>query len=271
MPLTPPTLARTKFQAVLNSPETFATPLVALCVDTYGTECFEWQPETLVLEINDDFRVTLPGTSLDRLLTGINLITSDSFYKSLPDFVTFCNIMSGDTYDPRTWDPADAAEIAWGITEGLLLSPPEDDDENPFTEEIVAYIGAAIDRAGMIHPPDVLKIAVRDQDPASFVQGEFSDDPMMFEAVYKLEGSKTEEINRLVRENLQRLAQQLDSLPLRTGTTSGVVKTMLQQFGPSATASTATSKFAAAPAFAAAREEAVRRRYGKYSRMIDLD
>ena len=210
---------------------TYATTMVTLLVDTYGTECFAWSPETLEMEVNEDFDIKIPRPNFDRLLAGINLITSDDFYRSLPDFINYCNILSGDSYDPRHWDPADATEIAWGITEGLLLQPPEDDDEEPFAPDIVAYIGAVLDQEVIITPPDVLRIAVRDNDPASFVAGEFSDDPLMFNAIYDFEASKTEEINQAVRVGLTNLASQLDALQLRSGSARGVVQQMLQTLG----------------------------------------
>jgi hypothetical protein len=226
---TPQTAHKTAVQQILTGNATFATTLLVLVVDTYGTECFEWSPETLVLELTDDFDVSIPAPNLHRLLTAIEIVTSDSFYQSLPDFVQHCNILCGDIYDPNQWDPADANEVAWGVTEALMLSPPE--GEEPFTEEITAYIGSVLDDEGIINPPDVLKIATRDRDVTGFVAGEFSDDPIMFNAVHDFESSKTEDINRMIRSGLQRLAAQLESLPVRSGETKNAVQQMLQNLG----------------------------------------
>lgn len=217
-----------EFQKAFSSPDTFATVLLTIFVDKYGTEGFQWSPETIAMEIAEDFNVQLSQPVFDRLMTAIDLVTSDSFYQSLPDFINQCNILSGDTYDPRTWDPADSLECAWGITEALLLSPPEDD--NPFSDEIVGYIGKVLDEEGITNPPDVLKIAVRDKVPTNTVH-EFSDDPIMFDSVYALETSKSDDITQALAGGLQRLATQLEALPLRTGNTKQVVKQMLQRFG----------------------------------------
>lgn len=219
--------APVKLSSVLADDTAYATTLLTIVVDTYGTDALSWAPETLVMEINDDFSITLPPGNTDRLMTAIQLLTTDDFFKSLPDFVNFCNILSGDTYDPRNWDPADAAEIAWGITEGLIINPPDDDDENPFTEEIVAYIGAVLDQEGIINPPDVLKIALRDNNPNTAI-GDFSDDPEMFDAVYDFEQSKTDGITQMLKSNLSRLSQQLAALPLRSGNAKDAVANMLQ-------------------------------------------
>lgn len=221
---------RPEFKEAFTGGDSFATTLVSILVDTYGTECFTWDPTTIIMEVEQDFDIKLPRATGDRMLAGINLLTSDDFYKSLPDFINFCNILSGDSYDPRAWDPADSAEIAWGITEALMLSPPDDDDDEPFATEILAYIGAVLDAEGIINPPDILRIALRDLDLAARVN-DFADDPEMFDAIYDLETEKTEAINGVIRSNLQHLAQQLGALPLRNGTTQGVVEQMLQSFG----------------------------------------
>ena len=211
---------------LLTSRDTYTTTLLTLVVDQYGTECFRWSPETLVMELEEDFNIKLPSFISDRLQTGIAVMTTDDFYQNLPDFIQFCNVLSGDLYDPVNWDPANAEEIAWGITEALLLSPPE--EANPFSEEITAYIGSVLDQEGIISPPDVLRIAVRDVDPANFVAGAFEEDPDMYAAAYRLQDEKTKAINSAVQTGLQMLLQQLESLPLKNGNSSSVKQMLLQ-------------------------------------------
>ena len=222
-------------QQAFVSPEAFATTLVTLFVDMYGTEGFQWDPETIRMELEEDLHMKVPQANFDRLMAAINLMSSDDFFKSLPDFISYCNILSGDTYDPRNWDPADAAEIAWSMTEALLIQPPDDEDENPFSEDIVAYIGQVLNQEGIINPPDILKVAVRDNDPARMVAGDYSDDPEMFNSIYDFEAGKSEEINQLVKANLQRLAQQLTALPLRAGNPENAVQQMLQSLDTQST------------------------------------
>jgi hypothetical protein len=221
------TLAKKQLSKAWTDEDSFATTMLMVLIDKYGTEALEWAPQTLVMEIEEDYGVDLPKPNVDRLMTAIDILTSDNFYNSLPDFINQCNILSGDTYDPRVWDPADAGEIAWGITEALLIEPP--DGEDPFSEEIRAYIGATLDVEGIIQPPDVLKIAIRDaEDLVGQISGEFSDDPAMFGAIYEFENAKTQDINQYVKSNLLKLANQLEQLPLRIGSTAGVVQKVFQ-------------------------------------------
>jgi hypothetical protein len=210
------------FADALVSPESFATTLVTIFVDEYGTEGLTWHPGTILLEIRDDFRVELPRPNFDRLMLGIWLLTSDEFYNNLPSFIEACNVLSGDVFDPSVLDLADAAECAWGITEALLLSPPEEDDESPFSGEILAYVGKVLDREGIIKAPDILRLGTRSGDLAARIHSDFSDDPEMFSAIYQREAEKTREIDDLVRGNLALLTRQLGGLRLANGDAAGL-------------------------------------------------
>jgi len=210
-------------QEAWKSPDTFASVLLTLYMDKFGTEALTWEPNTILLEIEEEFNVDLPQLALDKLLVGIQILTTDRFYKSLPDFISFCNVLSGDTYRPDMWDPADAEEVAWGVTEALLIYPPEDNDEEPFTDEIRAYIGAVLDREGLINPPDILRIALRQARVSPSID-DFSDDPTMFNAVYDLEEGKRADIENTIRMRTKTLAGQFKALKLENGQVDKIVK-----------------------------------------------
>lgn len=213
---------------VWTDPASFGFTLLVVFLDTYGTEGLSWEPATIAMEIESDFQVDLAQANFDRLMTAIQILTTDSFYRSLPDFVAFCNILSGDTYDPRVWDPAESDEIAWGITEALIIDFPEDDD--PFSNEVLAYIGKALDDEGIMNPPDILRLAIRDSNMR--VQDDYTDDPEMFAAIYGAESSKTDSINALIRDRLAALSEQLSRLQLRTGNAKNVISGLLKSSKP---------------------------------------
>lgn len=214
-----------RLQEAWTNPGAFATTLLVLFVDAYDTDAFQWHPETINNEINDDFTIELPRPNLDRLMVAISLITTDSFYRSVVDFIDWCNVLNGDTIG-NAWEMADASEIAWGVTEALLIEPPEEDD--PFSPEIIGYINAVLRREGIVNPPDVLKLGVLDSGVVTGLPGEFSDDPEMFAAIYEFENAKTAAINSYIKDQLQTLAEQLEALPLQSGNTRDVVDRVLQ-------------------------------------------
>lgn len=216
-------MAKNILQEAWTSRETFATVLLTLFLDRFGVEALEWDPATITLEIEEEFDVELPRLSLDKLMVATQILTTDRFHKSLPDFVEFCNVLGGEPYSPQTFDPADAEEVAWGITESMLIAPPDDEDTEPFSNEIRAYIGAVLDKEGIINAPDVLRIALRQARISPSIE-DFSDDPEMFSAVYKLEAAKTDEINQTIVTKTQILAAQLAALQLQNGNTQAVAK-----------------------------------------------
>ena len=164
-------------------------------------------------------------------MAGIHLLTSDAFYKSTPTFIEVCNVLSGGLYDPATWDPADALECAWGITEAMLLAPPDEDDEEPFSREIRAYIGAALDQEGILNPPDVLRIAVRgtEHDLATQVAAQYDEETRG--VVARTEAAKVGEIGDRVRDNLRTLVGQLGALHLAHGDAGSLAGKLARTLG----------------------------------------
>jgi hypothetical protein len=216
-------------QKVWRDPESFATTLLILFIDKYGTEALDWDPLTIQSEVEQDFAVKLSRPIFDRLMAGISVLATDAFFTSLPDFINLCNVLSGDTFDPTVFDPADAGECAWGMTEALMLSPPDDDDEEPFSSEIVDYLSEVIRSEGILTPPDILRLGLK-ADAAELVESirySYSDDPEMFNGIFDMEKSKTDDINLLVKARLTSLVKQIEALPLENGDSSEAVKKLL--------------------------------------------
>lgn len=223
---------RSRFEArksVWLDANSFATTLLTLFIDTYGTEAFDWDPKTIESEIESDYGIKLPRSIFDRLMAAISIVATDGFFQSLPDFINLCNVLSGDSFDPTVFDPADAGECAWAMTEALMLSPPDDNEEEPFNQEIVDYISEVLKSEGILTPPDILKVGLRKdyKEIVEKVRYDFSDDPEMFQAIFETEKGKTEDINDLVKARLAALVQQLEKLPLANGDASGAAKKLM--------------------------------------------
>lgn len=207
---------------LLADSDTFATTLLVIAVDVYGLDAVagsgQWAPETLISELQEDFDIEIPRVNQDKLMAAINLVTSDDFYQRPAKFVQLCNVLAGSELDDSI-DLADAMECAWGLTEAVLISPPED-LENPFNPEIYYYLGRVLDAEGIKEPPDLLRLAIRDTESGG---ADYSDmdveDPEMFAAEYSVQANKSKEISDMLEEQLLELFQQLQQLPLRTGNT----------------------------------------------------
>lgn len=219
-------------KGLLTNDDTFGTTLLLLCLDRWppgedehGNKhqgCLEWTPETLRAEIEIEFGVRLSDVLMAKLAHIIVVVTTDRFFQDAACFVRVCNALAGEDTD-NEFDPADSAECALGIMEAVLLWPPDDDDPEPFSEDVRRYIGHVLKLEGYINTPDVLKFAVGTK-PVGQVAAEWTDEPDMFTAIHAVQQDKTDEINQLIRESLASLGEQLKVLPLQHGDTSEIVQ-----------------------------------------------
>jgi hypothetical protein len=212
--------------------------LLLLTLDTYpelGEDkqpmVFSWHPETIKMQLEQDYGIELPKESLDKIMAGITILTTNYFYKDVGRFLELCNVLSGDDFQPDEVDPADASEVFWGLVEGCLLySPNEDPDDTEFSPEIRAYITEVLKRDGIAMPPDVLRLG-EDPNAAEQMRTDFADDPEMYGAMWKNQRAKRDELVELVRENLREMAVQLRLLSLENGSTDKLLQQMQQVAG----------------------------------------
>lgn len=209
----------TLVKQLLETDEAFATTLMAIVLDQYGVEALQWTPQTIVAELRDDFGATLSEENVAKLGAAMTLLTSDDFYKRLPRFVTLCNALAGGA-SSDDFEKADAAECAWALVEGTLIDPPppEEEDPEPFVPEIRRYLGAVLDEEGIVNPPDMLRLAIRDTPSGEPDYSGFDlENPSMFAAEYGVAADRAAEIAEMVQTNLRSLFSQLAQLPLKNG------------------------------------------------------
>lgn len=212
---------------LLTDPDTFATVMLMIALDTFGMECLHdkdepergpWHAATFRSMLTQHFGVTIPQLNMDKLMAAVTLLTTDLFFTNVDRFIALANVFAGSEFSPRIFDKADTAECAWAITEALILDPPDHENPEPFCEDIRRYIGAVLRDEGFVKPPDILRIAI-EGDFSERVRFTFADDPAMFSAIYKNQQEKTEEIKGVIRDSLELLAEQLEALSLQNGNT----------------------------------------------------
>lgn len=230
--------ARQRLRHAWEDHDALATVLLVMLLDTYGPEAFRWSPDTIRHELHSDLGAQVPDVVLGRAMAGIFLVTSDEFYQSLPTFNDLCVCLAGEPHAPGVFVPAGGAACAWGITEALLLSPPDPEDPEPFSDDIRAYLSHILHDEGILTPPDVLKLALHDHTLVDRVRYDFADDPELFNAIFDAEASKTDEINQFVRGRLRRLLTTLESLPLQRGQADQLARKLLETL-PSSNSSSA--------------------------------
>lgn len=206
--------------ALLN-PQSYVSTLITALGAFYGPEFLEWTPESIAMQVREDLGVDLASGQADKIAAGIAVLTTDDFYWNLPKFIHLANVFSSEGVAPDVFDPADAAECAWAITEAYLLSPPDQDE--PFSDEIRAYLTEVLKREGFIKPPDVLRLALN-ADYSQQVSYDFTDDPEMFQAIYEVHDGRTAEIEQMIKENLHEMFTQIASLNVGVGSAEELVQ-----------------------------------------------
>lgn len=200
-------------------PNSYATTLLTCFIDRYvmsdeegeGKAAWHWDPETIIAEVKSDFDVDITEQgNYHKLMAAITIVTTDLFFKNERCFLTLVNVLAGNDFRPAEFEPADVAECAWGLTEGLLLSPPTEPE--PFSEAIRRYLGHECRREGFLKPPDILRLALGTED-AYRVASAWHGDP----SVAEQQQAKNKEIAIVIQEGLQELLGQLQTLPLRHG------------------------------------------------------
>lgn len=215
---------KTIYRTMLMSEDTYTTPLFLLVMDRYGPDALKWTPETIRMELEDDFHVKIPKYTIDKIMAAIAIVTTNYFYKDVTRFIELCNVLAGDEFQPDEFEPADASEILFGITEAVLLWPPNDDpDDTEFSPEIQEYISQILNEEGILQPFDVLRLAFT-QDRQVSVGEEYADDPEMYAAIYEAQQSKQNELKDILLENVKGLALQIQMLPIEQGKIDDVVK-----------------------------------------------
>lgn len=207
---------------ILTGEDTFATTMLVWTIEQFGLESLQWHPLTLRMELEETNNLRLPKANFDKLMAAITIVTTDYFFKDVSRFVQLANILSGDDFQPDEFDPADSAECAWAVTEALLLSPPDEEDPEPFSDDVRRYLGIVLKEEGYVTPPDVLRLAIG-ADFTEQVRYDFTDDPEMFQAIHEVQQDKTKDVENLIRANLSGLLGQLQALPLREGSTTELV------------------------------------------------
>lgn len=220
--------------AKLSDEDTFATSLLAIAVDTYGTDIFDWDPQTLNTNLEEDFSATLPVVNRDKLQSLILAYTSDMFYVSVEAFTHICNVLSGAEANFSRWDMLTSEEIIWGIYEvslNVAIDREAGDDPPEFGHEVRRYIGTVLEADGVTEPPDILRIA--EMSPSTKAD-EWSDDPTFFNAAFDKAKTESRELLMHLASRLSQLMEEMNSLPLqhRDAEAWKKFKTAVERFVP---------------------------------------
>jgi hypothetical protein len=212
MPVTP--VDQANLGPLLSRQFVYGFNLAALALDRFGTECLGWDGCTIDREFADEFGGDLEVGNFHRLMAALSVLAHDGFYKSAADFLVIVRTLSGELPAAGQDGLPDLEDVAWGMTEAMLVRPPEPDDHAPFAPEVCALVGELLDAEGVLFPPDVLKIGLVGREGHT---GDFAmdSDPGLFQTVSQFQEARSAELRDTVRRRLIDLLKQFEGLPVR--------------------------------------------------------
>jgi len=193
----------------LTYPGTTATALSALMLDEYGTDFLNWDPDTIRMQTKEAYNLDLPRLALDKLMAFRMALTTNLFYTSPAAFIQIGNALNGSEADFDGYDPLDADEAAWAVTEVTLNDPPGENEGERFSPAVAKFVGITLDNAGIITPPASLRFAIQ---PVSI--NPMEDDPIIYAGLFSLSQQRINAVTQYVRNQLVTLIAQVDQLPL---------------------------------------------------------
>ena len=209
------TIQKQRVIGFLKSEDTFATVLLAILLDNFGTDLFEWEADTIKLEIMANYGIEMPDVNHDKIWSLIVVLTTNQFYVSWELYMAICSALMNQEPDFSSFAPADPEELAWGVTEVLLNDPPDPKDPPEFSNEVERYTGVILHQNSIMEPPKQLGFAeMPTENPVLDLDTAFVDDPLMFEPAWNAQAAKKKEIETFVEVRLKALFAQLADVPL---------------------------------------------------------
>jgi hypothetical protein len=126
-----------------QNPEADATVLNAMIISRYGEQALDWDPLTIRLEIQEDFRVEPVDEVMNKICAMQIVMTSSDFFERIDTFINVCNALAdGDPFF-EVFTPLEPEEIAFAISTVAMNR-----DMLPFNPTIQRYVKEVLKSEG---------------------------------------------------------------------------------------------------------------------------
>lgn len=130
-------------QQALQNPESLATVIHAIMLEQYGEEVYDWDPATVYLEAQADFKADMCAEAVDKWAAMQIIMGSDAVFKRLDAFLAVANTLSDGAPFFSSFNPVTTEEAAWAIAEIALNR-----ELLPFSYAIQQYLKAVLKQDG---------------------------------------------------------------------------------------------------------------------------
>lgn len=208
-------------QQLLEDPNAIATSLLIALVDEFGTEFFEWEPDTVIQEVETHWKVKIPQHNKDKIWALVTYLTTNLFMNSFEAFTHICNSLIGAGASFQVYDPATVEEMCWAITETTLLEPWEEGET--FNAEIATYMQLRIEEEGFARPPRILaKFVAPVPENTEAINSALEIEGHDYKAYWLSQQSMRYDLEQSILSRLSQLVQEITTLPLQNASAEGI-------------------------------------------------
>jgi hypothetical protein len=209
-----------------QDPKLFVSSAVILLIDNFGTEVIHWDPAAIQTELEETFNIKVSRRLNDKINSGLSLLASDLYHRSLEAFTAINNGMNFKTVSDKQISFSTLDDIMRGVTEARLLEGPEIYDAAGFSHPIARYTGELLASEGITNPPNALEFAEFDEEESAQRDISLAGDILMAESYWSKQDEERKELNAIANERMENVIEQIRKLPLQNGELSEAFTSM---------------------------------------------
>ena len=100
---------------LLGDPNTIGTTLLVQVLDRFGLEVLDWEPQTLLMEIERSWKLEPPQFNMDKIWALMNVMSTNLFHTSLEFFIHVCNALSDHVLAVVPFGGGSSTSAGWGV------------------------------------------------------------------------------------------------------------------------------------------------------------
>ncbi len=126
----------------------------ARIIGKYDQAWFDWEPETLWITIQKDFKTILGELARNKINAVKTILMNDSFWEEWEIFEKIVGTFNDHVPNFLLVEVPSPAQMAWAVREANYLNPG-----NSFSDEVSSYVRAVCKEAGLVYFPEDLQFA----------------------------------------------------------------------------------------------------------------
>ena len=197
---------------LLNKPNLFTTCVLAILVDEYGSECLNWEPETIEIELRNN-NIMVTDNLKDKIMAASVILTTDLVHSSATIFNNIIQVLNFSSISNKAIIPSSLDDILWGCLEIRMLEGKEDFNKQGFSTDISGLVASVLKEHGISDPPNILAFAEESNVFTNRRDEAVAADSTLSQMYWDVQKEMKAELNAGLKEKVDGLINQLKNIP----------------------------------------------------------